>query len=175
MTRGAMPRRFAIEVATASVGLRIAPSATPRGKPTEGITSQKNTPSARALPSTSTIARPEIVRKSRRNSIAGNCTAAENSSGGSTPTRITSGGTVNVGTNGNSDTPMPITTRISGPATRVRCDRAVTTAITMTAATAIKTSSSGSTGVERTQMSERSRSFASTSSFDGSTWWLASG
>jgi hypothetical protein len=36
VTRGEIPRRFAMPVATASVGLRIAPSATPSAKPTPG-------------------------------------------------------------------------------------------------------------------------------------------
>lgn len=56
-----------------------------------GMTSTKKTASAAVLTSTSKIDSPAIGRKSRRNSIAGIETAAEYSSGGSTPTRMISG------------------------------------------------------------------------------------
>ena len=76
-TRGAMPRRLAMEVATASVGLRIAPNATPSASPMPGMTVEKNRPSPSALSTTSSTDSPAMGAKSRRNSIAGSCTAAE--------------------------------------------------------------------------------------------------
>ena len=76
VTRGEMPRRFAMPVATASVGLRIAQSATPSAKPTPGSTREKNQPRRSAVMTTRTTASPAIGVKSRRNSIAGSRTAA---------------------------------------------------------------------------------------------------
>lgn len=66
-----------IDVATASVGLTIAPSATPHANPRPGRTSMKNSPSSRALPTTSSTDSPLIAVNSRRKFIAGMDTADE--------------------------------------------------------------------------------------------------
>jgi hypothetical protein len=76
-TRRETPRRFTIEVATASVGLRIAPSATAMAGWMPGITARKKSPSTIELRITSRNDSPAIGPKSRRNSIAGSDTAAE--------------------------------------------------------------------------------------------------
>ena len=60
-----------IEVATASVGLTIAPSATPQTNPSSGITSMKNTPSTSKVTITRTTERPLIAWSSRRKFIVG--------------------------------------------------------------------------------------------------------
>ncbi len=119
-TRRGTPSRRTMDVATASVGLRIAPSATASGKPRPGMAQKKNSPSTTALTITRSTDRPPIAARSRRNSIAGAETAAENSSGGNTPTRINSGGTDTAATPGIRLTPTPTATRISGPAMPVR-------------------------------------------------------
>ncbi len=66
-----------MDVATASVGLMIAPSATPHANPRSGSTSMKNTPSTSELATTSTTERPLIAPNSRRKFIDGIDTAAE--------------------------------------------------------------------------------------------------
>ena len=76
-TRGEIPSFFTIEVATASVGLRIAPRAIARYRSISGITSRKKQARAAALTRTRRIDSPAIGRKSRRNSIAGSETADE--------------------------------------------------------------------------------------------------
>ncbi len=76
-TRGETPSRFTIEVATASVGLTIAPSAMPAAMPRSGMSHAKSSPSSTEVTTTSTTERPLIAPKSRRNSIAGIETAAE--------------------------------------------------------------------------------------------------
>jgi hypothetical protein len=86
-----MPSFFAMEVATASVGLTIAPRATARAKSDPGIAKKNSVPNARALMTTRTTASPAIGTASRRNSIAGRRTADAYSSGGRMPTRISSG------------------------------------------------------------------------------------
>ena len=69
--------RRMIEVATASVGLTIAPRATPHAKPSPGTTREKKSPSSSALAITSTTDRPLIAPNSRRKFIAGIDTAEE--------------------------------------------------------------------------------------------------
>ena len=64
-----------IDVATASVGLTIAPRATPQANPSPGSTSMKNRPSSSALAMTRTTDRPLIAPNSRRKFIAGIDTA----------------------------------------------------------------------------------------------------
>ena len=76
-TRVEMPSRFTIEVATASVGLRSAPSAIARYRSIPGMTSTKKTARTAVLTRTSRIDSPAIGRKSLRNSIAGIETADE--------------------------------------------------------------------------------------------------
>lgn len=66
-----------IEVATASVGLTMAPRAAPKPKPRPGMTSMKKTPSSKALRTTSSTDRPLIAVNSRRKFIEGIDTAAE--------------------------------------------------------------------------------------------------
>ena len=66
-----------MEMATASVGLMIAPSATPAAKPMPGISQANSRPSKSELTTISTIDNPLIAVKSRRNSTVGIDTAAE--------------------------------------------------------------------------------------------------
>ena len=66
-----------IDVATASVGLTIAPRATPHAKPRSGTASMKNTPSTSELATTRMTDSPLIAPNSRRKFIAGIDTAAE--------------------------------------------------------------------------------------------------
>lgn len=93
------PTRRAMAVATASVGLTMAPSATPQANEVCRVTA-KNQPSSRLVTSTRVTDRPVIERSSRRKFIAGIDTADENSSGGSTPIRIQSGSMSSAGTPG---------------------------------------------------------------------------
>ena len=60
-----------MEVATASVGLTTAPSATPVAKPTCGISVDINQPTDNDVTTTSTTDSPEIAGRSRRKSITG--------------------------------------------------------------------------------------------------------
>ena len=66
-----------IDVATASVGLTIAPRATPHAKPRPGMTCMKNKPSRSALATTRNTDSPLIALSSRRKFIAGMDTADE--------------------------------------------------------------------------------------------------
>ena len=77
MTLGATPSRLTIEVATASVGLRMAPRARPVGKSIPGITRDMTQPIAKEVTITRRTASPLIAAKSRRNSVIGMETAAE--------------------------------------------------------------------------------------------------
>ena len=79
------PMRVTIDVATASVGLTIAPSAIPHARPSPGITAAKNTPNSTALSTTSTTESPPMAVNSRRKSIAGIETAAEYSKAAGRP------------------------------------------------------------------------------------------
>ena len=124
-----------MDVATASVGLTIAPTAIPVARSTPGTTWSRKTPMTTALTTTSTTDRLLIARRSRRKSMAGNETAAEYSSGGRTPIRIHSGSISTAGTNGRRLTPTPITTSSSGAATPSRDANAVTPAMHSTAVT----------------------------------------
>ena len=135
VTRAGAPIRLAIEVATASVGLTMAPSAMPVASPIPGITQWKKNPKATALISTSTTDNALIVQKSRRKSIVGIDTAAAYSSGGRTPTRIHSGSISTAGTNSGIPTSAPITTRTSAGATWIRGARSCTAAMSSTATT----------------------------------------
>ena len=66
-----------IDVATASVGLTIAPRATPHAKPSFGMATMKKTPSRSALPTTRSTDSPLIAPNSRRKFIVGSDTADE--------------------------------------------------------------------------------------------------
>src|SRR5688500_18113122 len=66
-TRRGTPSLRTIEVATASVGLRMAPSATASGKPISGITQRKKQPSTSELMMTSSTESPLMALMSRRN------------------------------------------------------------------------------------------------------------
>lgn len=75
--RGDTPTSRTIEVATASVGLTIAPSAIPAASGSPGTRAWNRNPSATALTTTRATESPEMVRRSRRKSMVGICTAAE--------------------------------------------------------------------------------------------------
>ncbi len=96
-----MPSRFPIEVAaTASVGLTTAPRAMPAARLRSGRIVERMRPISTDETTTRTTDRPEIAFRLRRKSTSGTLTAAEYSSGGSTPARIHSGLTSTSGTNG---------------------------------------------------------------------------
>ena len=132
-TRGEALSRFTILVATASVGLTIAPSAMPIDSGIPGMRWVNSTPSSTALSSTSSTDSAPIAVKSRRNSIVGRLTADEYSSGGRTPARIHSGSIWTVGICGRKLIAIPSATRISGAATRARGASAVTASMASTA------------------------------------------
>ena len=75
--RGVTPTRFTIDVATASVGLTIAPSAMPAARLMPGTIHVNSRPSATELTTTSATDSPLIAPNSRRNSIDGIDTDAE--------------------------------------------------------------------------------------------------
>src|SRR6478735_2973796 len=129
ITRPETPRRLTIVVATASVGLTIAPSAIPQARLSPGMAQEKKTPSSSAVITTSTTERPRIAVNSRRKSIEGIETAAEYSSGGRTTVRIHSGSISTSGTNGSRLTAMPTTTSSNGAAIPTRGPKAVAPAI----------------------------------------------
>jgi hypothetical protein len=68
--------RLTIDVATASVGLTMAPRATPWAKPRPGTAISTTQPIARADETTTTIDSQPIDLRSRRKSIAGMLTDA---------------------------------------------------------------------------------------------------
>ena len=76
-TRGEASSRFTIEVATASVGLRMAPSAIPNGRLSPGMSQVNRNPSRTELTTTRATDRAPIAVKSRRKSIVGRLTADE--------------------------------------------------------------------------------------------------
>ena len=75
--RGVTPTRFTIDVATASVGLTIAPRAMPAARLRPGTIHVKSSPSATELTTTSATDSPLMARNSRRNSMDGIETDAE--------------------------------------------------------------------------------------------------
>jgi hypothetical protein len=75
--RGDAPSRLTIEVATASVGLTMAPRAMAVARSIPGISHRKSRPSSTELITTSVTDRPPMAVKSRRKSIDGRPTAAE--------------------------------------------------------------------------------------------------
>jgi|GEM_PF-4780079 len=119
-TRGDTPMRLMMLVATGSVGLTIAPSAMPIGNEMSGMAHEKKKPISTALEMTSSTDMPLMTRKSRLNSKVGTETAAEYSSGGSTPARMNSGLISRCGTPGIKLTATPAATRINGAATPTR-------------------------------------------------------
>ena len=86
--------------ATASVGLMTAPRAIAAAGPTEGSRRYSARPTTSEVTITSSTDSPVIALRLRRRSITGTDTAAEYSSGGSTPARIHSGSISNAGTSG---------------------------------------------------------------------------
>ena len=112
------PERFAIETATASVGDRTAPSATPQGREIAGTNQLMTNPTAKAERNTRGIASIATACISRRKSMVGIRTAAENSSGGSTISRMICGSTSMAPTWGRKPIARPTINRIRGEATR---------------------------------------------------------
>ena len=114
--RGGTPDWRTMLVATASVGLMIAPKAIPIPSGTPGMAALRRKPIATAVTTTRVTEKAEISRKSLRNSIAGVLTAAEYSSGGRTPASTHSGLIVTASTNGSRLTAKPNATSSSGGA-----------------------------------------------------------
>ena len=76
-SRDETPARLTMLVATASVGLRMAPRAIPVARSMSGISRLITYPMTTAEPITSSTENAEMVRRSRRKSIVGMLTAAE--------------------------------------------------------------------------------------------------
>ena len=87
------PERFAIETATASVGERTAPNATPQGREIAGTIQLMTKPTAKAEINTRGIASIATAFISRRKSMVGIRTAAENRRGGKMISKIRCGST----------------------------------------------------------------------------------
>ena len=117
MMRWETPERFAIETATASVGDSTAPRATPHGREIAGTSQLMTKPTAKADRNTRGIASIATACISRRKSMVGMRTAAENRSGGSTTSRMRCGSTSIAPTCGKKPIARPTTSRISGDAT----------------------------------------------------------
>ena len=117
MMRWETPERFAIETATASVGDRTAPSATPQGREIAGTSQLMTKPTAKAERNTRGIASIATACISRRKSMVGIRTAAENSRGGSTISRMMFGSISMAPTCGRNPIARPTTSRIKGDAT----------------------------------------------------------
>ena len=118
MMRWETPERFAIEMATASVGDRTAPSATPQGREIAGTNQLMTKPTAKAERKTRGIASIATACISRRKSMVGIRTAAENSSGGSTISKTICGSISMAATCGRKPIARPTARRIRGDATR---------------------------------------------------------
>ena len=114
MMRWETPERFAIEMATASVGDRTAPSTTPQGREIAGTSQLMTKPTAKADRNTRGIASIATACISRRKSMVGIRTAAENSSGGSTISRTMCGSISMAPTCGRNPIARPTTSRIRG-------------------------------------------------------------
>jgi hypothetical protein len=113
-TRPGTPRPLMIPTATASVGLRIAPSATPQPKPRPGMSHTSAAPSTSELSTTSTTDKPLIAISSRRKFTTGTDVADAYSNGGSRPIRMMFGSMATSGTAGTRLTQIPANTRMSG-------------------------------------------------------------
>ncbi len=114
MMRWETPERFAFETATASVGDRTAPRATPQGREIAGTSQLMTKPTAKAERNTRGIASIATACISRRKSMVGIRTAAENSSGGSTISRMMCGSISMAPTCGRNPIARPTTSRIRG-------------------------------------------------------------
>ena len=137
MMRCETPRRRAMEMATASVGLRMAPMATAQAKDRPGTRRVRANPMAPADSATRRTARMATEAISRRKLMVEMLTAVENSSGGRMPSRTTPGSNSTAGTKGRKPTPIPAASRMRAGATPMRllnCDAA---AIPSTPSTAI--------------------------------------
>ena len=111
------PLRFAMDTATASVGERTAPSATPHGREIAGTIQLITKPTANAERNTRGIASIATACISRRKSMVGIRTAAENSSGGRMISKMMCGSISMAPTCGRKPIAKPTVSRISGDAT----------------------------------------------------------
>lgn len=134
-TRPGTPRPLMIEVATASVGERIAPSASPHRNPSPGMSQLSSRPMSTELATTRGTARPLIAERSRRKDIDGIATAPAYSSGGRITSMTSSGSISSVGMPGIRLATMPSSTSSSGAATFRRGARTSAAQMVMTTAT----------------------------------------
>ncbi|SIM68175.1 Uncharacterised protein [Mycobacteroides abscessus subsp. abscessus] len=131
-----------IEVATASVGLTIAPRATPHAKPRSGISHWNSSPSSREVMITRSTDSPEIAPKSRRKLMVGMDTAAAYSSSGRMPCRMISGSTSTPWVAGIRLSPTPTSTSSSGAASPSRGPSTSAAAMMTNSSTPVISSSS---------------------------------
>ena len=131
-----------IEVATASVGLTIAPRATPHANPRSGISHWNSSPSSREVMITRTTDSPEIAPKSRRKLMVGMDTAAAYSSSGRMPCRMISGSTSTPWVAGIRLSPTPTSTSSSGAASPSRGPSTSAAAMMTNSSTPVISSSS---------------------------------
>ena len=120
MIRWATPLRLAMETATASVGEMTAPRAMAQGNEICGTIQLTRKPMAAALMTTRGMASMATADSSRRKSMVGIRTAAENSSGGRTISRTMWGSILTGATTGRKPIARPTPSRISGDATPTR-------------------------------------------------------
>ena len=113
LTEGA----HAVTGVAATVGDRTAPSATPQGREIAGTSQLMTKPTAKAERNTRGIASIATACISRRKSMVGIRTAAENSRGGSTISRMMFGSISMAPTCGRNPIARPTTSRIKGDAT----------------------------------------------------------
>ena len=120
MMRCETPRRLAMEMATASVGLRTAPMAMAHARDRLGTTSVRTPPMTAADRPTSRTARTATEASSRRKLMVEMFTAVAYRRGGRTPSRMISGPTSMAGTTGRKPTTTPPVSSRSAGATRTR-------------------------------------------------------
>lgn len=139
LTEGA----HAVTGVAATVGDRTAPSATPQGREIAGTSQLMTKPTAKADRNTRGIASIATACISRRKSMVGIRTAAENSSGGSTISRTMCGSISMAPTCGRNPIARPTTSRIRGDATRTLCATNWHATMMSIPATAIRRGSTG--------------------------------
>ena len=120
MMRCETPRRLAMEMATASVGLRTAPTAMAHAGERPGMTRVRTPPMTAADTITRRIARTTTEASSRRKLMVEMPTAVAYRRGGRIPSRMISGSTSMAGTTGRKPTTMPPASSRSAGATRTR-------------------------------------------------------
>ena len=120
MMRWETPSRRAMEMATASVGLRIAPMAMAQARESPGTRRVRTAPITAADRGTSRMASTATGASSRRKLMVEMLTAVENSSGGRIPSRTTWGSSSIAGMKGRKPTAVPPARRISAGATPIR-------------------------------------------------------